>query len=104
MSSLLSSGLCIKAYPGCWEGQELEGLEGSKEATEARPESGKRRRAMDGNIFEVEWALGLLNGFGWGDKAKVLIQYECQASGLSHHGVVPCTGIRKKQLRKEAKG
>lgn len=63
----------------------MEGLKGSKEATEVRPERGKRG-VTGGNIFEVEQALGLLMDLDGGIKAKVLIQYECQASGLSHHG------------------
>lgn len=61
--------LCTKAYLGCWEGQELEGLEGSKEATEVGPERGKRG-VTGGNIFEVEQILGLLMDLDGGIKPK----------------------------------
>ena len=52
---------------------------------EPRPDGGKGG-ARDGNIFEVEQAPGLLMDLDVGDKAKVLIKYECQASGLGNGG------------------
>lgn len=45
----------------------MEGLEGSKEATEVGPESGKRG-VTGGNIFEVEQTLGLLMDLDGGIK------------------------------------
>ena len=84
-----TAGHCVcavKAHPGCWEGQELEGLErATKKAMEPRPASGKGG-ARDGNIFETEQAPGLLIELDVGDKAKALIKYEHQASGPSHSG------------------
>ena len=47
----------------------MEGLEGNKEATEPRRESGKSG-ARDGNIFEVEQAPGLLMDLDVGLKQK----------------------------------
>lgn len=47
----------------------MEGMEGSKEATEVRPEHGKRG-VTGGNIFEVEQALGLLMELDGGTKPR----------------------------------
>lgn len=47
----------------------MEGLEGRKEATEVRPECGKRG-VTGGNIFEVEQALALLMDLDGGIKPK----------------------------------
>lgn len=61
------------------------GWRGTKKAMEPRPDGGKGG-ARDGNSFEVEQAPGLLMDLDVGDKAKALIKYECQASGLGNGG------------------
>lgn len=47
---------------------------------------GGKKGATNGNVFEVEQAPGVADGFGWRDDTKVLTPDEHQASGPSPQG------------------